>query len=134
MSIKGKIEVWLYIHGFKNGLIEVSHRGEDVGRVELPIHMVDRFHMEGKTGRGLFRVPEYLLTGLGVFTPRTEMPKTRPDVGISAGTRKPDDHESFRDNDGNYHLERHNPGHGILESGRVIRTEIDRLSRETPEL
>ena len=140
-----QIELWLHLHAFRNGLFEVSPNGGDTNRQEIPAHLVERFHTDpSRPNKALFRVPEYLMVGLGIYAPR-------PVTGIAARSEKPadsihshtelkpttraifDESALYRQISGG-EFETHNDGASILDSAQVIRSPIERAMREARNL
>lgn len=148
-TVKDTIEIWLHIHAFRNAQFEVSANGSDVGRVEIPASMVDRFHTDAsRPGKALFRVPEYLVVGLGVYK-RPDGSANIPATGRASSSDKnqqsiPKTEVKPISDEGNFYrqlvgdvYESHNNGdgtRGFLESARVIRTPVGEAIKESRDL
>ena len=148
-TVKDTVEIWLHIHAFRNAQFEVSANGSDAGRVEIPASMVDRFHTDAsRPGKALFRVPEYLVVGLGVYKRpdgSASIPETRRVVSgdknqqsILKTEAKPilDEGDLYKQLIGDVY-ESHNNGdgtRGFLDRAHVIRTPVGEAIKESRDL
>jgi len=80
-----QIELYVFLHSMRNGILTVSPQASITRQVQLPIHEVEVECAGADTSKILLRLPEYLAIGKGLIQPgpqtMTDAPRNRINEG-----------------------------------------------------
>ena len=77
-----QIELYVFLHSMRNGILTVSPQASITRQVQLPIHEVEVECAGADSSKILLRLPEYLAIGKGMYAlPVTDAPRNRINEG-----------------------------------------------------